>query len=154
MLTVILNKKVERIHACCICSPILKLKSENNIYLIIHYSGKLLQACCIFFLIIGKGKKIWCLKSHSLSYLQVFKYLSVPPEEALPAKPHLSTQSSYYKRKKNSMITSFSPPVFKDPIELLPPLQKLCLTPIPTASRPQSMFPQSHKHSYQHHQKH
>lgn len=94
-------------------------------------------------------------KSHSLSYLWVFKHLLAPPGEALPTQSHLPTQSSYYTRTKNSIITSFSPPVFKDSIQLLLPLQKLCLTPSSPPTHPftpQSMFPPSHRHSHDTHQ--
>lgn len=100
-----------------------------------HYSRKLVQVCYIFFLIIDKGKKIWRLK-------RVILFLITPS----PLKAHIT-------KKKYSVITSFSPTVFKDPIQLLPRLQKLCLIPAvptyPTPSLPQSVFPQSHRHSHQ-----
>ena len=119
-----------------------------------HYSGKLVQVCCIFFLIIDTGK-IRCLKRVILFLISGFSNIRQFHLEKLslhntpfPFKAHIT------KKKKNSVITSFSPPVFKDPIQLLPRLQKLCLTPAvptyPTPSLPQSMFPQSHRHSHQH----
>lgn len=149
MLTVILNKKVERD-----LQSNIKIKEWKQRIFGNALFWKTGASLLYFFSYYWYRENTVFEKSHSLSYLWVFKYPLVPPGEALPAQHPLPIQSSYYKKKKNSVITSFSPPVFKDPIQLLPRLQKLCLTPAvptyPTPSLPQSMFPQSHRHSHQH----
>lgn len=95
MLTVILNKKVERD-----LQSNIKIKEWKQRIFGNALFWKTGASLLYFFSYYWYRENTVFEKSHSLSYLWVFKYPLVPPGEALPAQHPLPIKSSYYKKKK------------------------------------------------------